>query len=347
MVKFLVLIAGALFAANVWLVQRVLRPLKRLAHTAEKVSSGELTAFEAQCGGIDEVETVRRSMVAMAGHVQRAQQQSRAYTDALSDGQEEERARIARELHDDTVQSLIAIAQRIDVVLATLEPDAKARAMLESARQQSTDAVVALRRLIGDLRPPALDELGLPPALRMLAQQSTEPRVSLTVDGVERRLEPGIELALYRSAAEALQNARRHAQASKIDVLLTFRNDYAQVTIKDDGVGFRWPLQTDDVLENRHFGLLGMAERLQRFSGSLQVRSQPAQGTQIDIRVPTVAVPLPANQVRDPVCSALLAPEQAYGSVEHRGERYYFCCPICQGTFQRDPDAYANPQPLR
>lgn len=342
MLRFLILAAGALLAANVWLVQRVLRPLRRLARTAEKVSGGELSAFEASCGGTADVETVRRSMMAMAGHVQRAQQQSRAYTDALSDGQEEERARIARELHDDTVQSLIAIAQRIDVALASLEPDSHARPTLDDARKQATDAVTALRQLIGDLRPPALDELGLIPALRMLAQQETTPPALVSVDGVERRLPPGIELALYRTTAEALQNARRHASASRIGISVAFRADYAQVTVEDDGVGFRWPLQTDEVLAGRHFGLLGMAERLQRFGGNLEVRSQPAQGSRIRIRIPTTAVPVPADEVRDPVCSALLAPDEAYGSVEHRGQRYYFCCPVCQGTFQRDPDAYIS-----
>lgn len=337
------LLFGALVASNVWLVQRVLWPVRRLAKNAQNLSEGDLSAFESSCGGIAEVDTLRRSMLAMAGHVQRSQQQSRAYTDALSDGQEEERTRLARELHDDTIQSLIAIAQSIDVALSTLNGDSeKVRPLLETARTQAVESVTNLRRVIADLRPPALDELGLIPALRMLAGKIDDVAFEMRVSGTERRLDPGIELALYRTAHEALSNARRHAQARHITLTVTFSAEATQIVVEDDGRGFLWPPPAGSLSEKGHFGLIGMAERVQRFGGTLRVQTAPAQGTRIEILIPTERAAQPADKVRDPVCSALIAPEQAYGSVEHNGTRYYFCCPVCQGTFLRNPEDYVS-----
>lgn len=339
MVKRMALTAG-LMAANVWLVQRVLRPVRRLARDAERLSEGDLAAFESNCGGIAEVDTLRRSMLAMAGHVQRAQQQNRAYTDALSDGQEAERSRIARELHDDTVQSLIAIAQSLDLVLNS--DIQSARPLLESARGQAVETVASLRRLIADLRPPALDELGLIPALRMLAGKADGPEVHIEVSGIERRLDPNVELALFRTAHEAIANARRHAQASHIDVTVAFEAELTRIAVADDGQGFTWPLQSDEMVTGGHFGLIGIAERVQRFGGTFRVDSAPGHGTRLEIAVPSQRVAQPADRVRDPVCSAIIAPDEAYGSVEYEGTRYYFCCPVCQGTFQREPAVYVT-----
>lgn len=340
MLRLWAALAGLLIAANVWLVQRVLRPVRRLAGNAQRLSEGDLSAFESSCGGINEVDTLRRSMLAMAGHVQRAQQQSRAYTDALSDGQEAERARIARELHDDTVQSLIAISQRIDVALST-DVDS-ARPLLQEARAQALESVAGLRRLIADLRPPALDELGLVAALRMLAHKIDDIAVQVRVEGAERRLDPGIELALFRTAHEALTNARRHAHARRIDVTIQFATKTTTICVEDDGEGFRWPPSNDVMVSGGHFGLIGMAERVQRFGGTLDVNSAPGQGTRVEIALPVQPVTQPADRVRDPVCSALIDPDKAYGSAEHDGVRYYFCCPVCQGTFLRDPEAYVT-----
>src|SRR5690606_12962230 len=131
--------------------------------------------------------------------------------------------RIARELHDDTIQALVAIAQRIDVALG-VDTDS-ARPLLAEARTQAVDAVTSLRRLIADCRRPALDELGLVPALRMAADKAGDVPVSVEVRGVERRLEPDVELALYRTAHEALANARRHANATQIWLRIAFRAD--------------------------------------------------------------------------------------------------------------------------
>jgi signal transduction histidine kinase/YHS domain-containing protein len=334
----------ASLAGNGWLLLRVLLPLRKLAHKANALERGDLTALQGPCPGVAEVESLRRSMEGMVGHVRRAQAQQQSYVAALADGQEAERIRIAQELHDDTVQSLIALAKTIELAEGLLDQDAdRAKALLRDARTGSVEAVYNLRRLIADLRPPALTELGLVTALRMLAaaEQQAIP-VEFTVSGAERRLEQAAELTLFRAAQEALTNAQRYSRAEQIRLRVGFLPDRVRLTIEDNGLGFDLPPRLHDFASGGHFGLLGIAERVKQLNGSLHLASTTGTGTCVEVELPFSAPQGPEGVVRDPVCSALIEPQQAYGSVEHAGVRYYFCCPVCQGTFQRDPGAFVD-----
>lgn len=137
-----------------------------------------------------EIDLLRRAMLAMTGHVQRAQEQSRAYTGALVHGQEMERQRLAHELHDDTVQALIAIGHSLDLARSAVQTNpASANDLLAATRAAAAQTAADLRDRIADLRPPALDELGLAAALRMLADTKIKGQV-VQVEGAERRLPP-------------------------------------------------------------------------------------------------------------------------------------------------------------
>lgn len=340
----------ASLAVNAWLVRRVLAPLRALARKAERLADGELDALEQPCGGVDEIETLRRAMVAMAGHVRRAQQQSAAYAEVLTNAQEAERARIARELHDDTIQALVGMGQHIEIALAVAkERPEQAAAMLRAVRDQAVEAAGNLRNLIGDLRPPALDELGLVAALRMLAGKADIP-TTVHVTGAERRLEEAQELALFRIAQEALGNAQRHSHATAVRLAIAYRAGAVELEISDDGAGFESGDDLTALAERGSYGLLGIQERVHNLKGNLAVRSAPGRGTQVKVDVATTEAPQPEGIVRDPVCSALIQPQQAYGHVVYENEVYYFCCPVCKGAFQRDPDLYlhggdAHPHP--
>ncbi|MBL8163438.1 MAG: YHS domain-containing protein [Anaerolineae bacterium] len=341
-----VLIAALLLslAANVWLALRVLRPLRRLSDGARGLAEGDFNALCENCGGVTDIDVLRRSMVAMAGHVQRAQVQGSAYAGALTKGQESERHRVARELHDETVQALVAIGQSIDLARTWVQRDpGRANVLLTTAREQATGAVDTLRGLIADLRPPALEELGLVAALRTLAERATDIQVRVTVKGQERRLDKEAELALFRSAQEGLTNARKHGRARSAEITVEYRADAARLTVRDDGQGLKETLTSDglhDLASSGHYGLLGIQERVISLGGTLSVTGTPGGGTTLSVRLPTSASAQPADTVRDPVCSALIAPQQAYGSVVYEGQTYYFCCPVCRGAFQRDPQAY-------
>jgi signal transduction histidine kinase/YHS domain-containing protein len=334
---------GASAAANWWLFQRVLAPVRRLSVSADRLAQGDLHALEGQCGGIREIGALQHTMASMAGHVQRAQTESRTYRHALTDGQEAERGRIAHELHDDTVQSLIAIAQSLDLAARWMASDPeRARTVLTTARSQAVDSVDNLRRLIADLRPPALEELGVAAALAMLAKEAHAAHVEVRVTGNALRLEGAAELALFRIAQEAVRNADQHANANRIVLDLDFQARSIHLTIQDDGIGFAAPAALEALAHERHFGLLGMRERVEQLDGTLTLTSRPGSGTRIRVELPLDAGPQPSERVRDPVCGADIEPERAFGSTDYDGTRYYFCCPVCQGAFQREPLAYVG-----
>lgn len=198
----------------------------------------------------------------------------------LVQGREEERERLARELHDQAIQSLVGLKFH----LAEKAPDAQADLQVE------IDGVIGtLRELCADLRPPALDRLGLAAALRSYTDDftaRTELPVELRVKGNERRLSPEIELAFFRVAQEALTNAWKHAQTPKVEVSLQFDEEAVKLTVADRGRGFEVPERLGVLAEAGHFGLMGMHERLELVGGTLRVASEPGQGTTIAARVP-------------------------------------------------------------
>lgn len=326
---------------NIWSFWRVLRPVQNLAARAAHMAQGDMSALEQPCSGIREISELRHTMATMAQHVQRAQAEELTYRHALADGQEAERARIARELHDDTVQSLVAIAQSIELGLNWLESNpTRAKSMLGLARTQAVESVDNVRRLIADLRPPALEELGIVPALRMLAQMDMGGLVEINVSGSERRIHAAQELALFRLAQEALRNAKQHGNPTCISLNLTFHTHEVLLTVKDNGVGFHLPVDLDCFTHEAHFGLIGMRERVKQLEGRLNIDSTPGTGTIVQAILPLDVMDQPSDDVRDPVCGAVIHPHRAYGSTVYEGERYYFCCPVCQGAFQQHPETY-------
>ncbi len=336
-----VTVLALLLVTNLWLLYRVLYPLQRLASQTTDVAQGNLLAFNQPCGGIPEISMLRRTMASMAGHVRRTHEDETAYRYSLTDGQEAERARIAHELHDDTVQSLVAIAQSIDLASGWIQKDPeRAAAMLKIARTQAVESVEGLRRLIADLRPPALEELGLIPALQMLADNESDTDVAVRVMGKERRLDEERELTLFRATQEAVRNAQRHGRAKNISITADYQPDEIHLTVSDDGIGFQVPDGVDCLAKQGHFGLAGIHERVQHLKGTVRLSSRLNQGTELSVTLPLSPAGQPSETVHDPVCGALIAPQQAYGSVEHQGQRWYFCCPVCQGAFQRSPETY-------
>lgn len=337
-------LGAALFiASNLWFYYRVMRPLEELSKQATELTKGDFESFDDSCGGISEIDSLRRAMSGMVGHVRRAQEQHRGYTERLMNGQEHERKRIARELHDDTVQSFVAIAQGIDLVNNWLTNDlGRAKLLLQSVRDQSIQAMTSLRELIGDLRPPALDEFGLVAALKMQLGRISDLQVNLFIEGKERRLSEIYELTLFRVVQEALSNVCRHSHATEASIYVCYFKDHVSVTVQDSGRGFFLPGSFNDFAVSGHYGLLGIQERVEHLNGSFYVKSHPDTGTTLTVSLPLEIPQQPGGTERDPVCSAVLQPEQAYGSVEYQGKRYYFCCPVCQGAFQKEPAIYLS-----
>ena len=209
---------------------------------------------------------------------------------------ERERRRWALELHDETLQGLGALRALLSAAQAHGGED-QLRATMRSATDLLNDEIGRLRRLIVDLRPSELDELGLAAALEHLLGRfrGTDPFLITTDvhrlaaeedDGL--RLVPEIETAIFRVVQEGLTNIRKHARASHVHVSVRERDGAMEVVVADDGAGFE-----PGGVQGRHFGLLGMHERAELVSGSLDVSSSPA-GT-------TVRLVVPAIRDREPV----------------------------------------------
>jgi signal transduction histidine kinase len=168
----LVLIPGlAITALAVWFaIHSIVRPLQRLESRAADLAAGDFASIEAPVGGIEEIRRLQASLSAMADQLEKAQDAMRTYIGAITRAQEEERLRLARELHDHTIQALIALDQRQQMLKRHLVEDPAAADRLAELRRMTADAIDELRRLIRAMRPIYLEELGLLPALEMLAR---------------------------------------------------------------------------------------------------------------------------------------------------------------------------------
>jgi len=220
----------------------------------------------------------------------RMQESLRFYLGQITMAQEEERKRIARELHDETIQALVVLARQLeDIISVSSDLSFDKRRLLENLRKQADDIMANVRQLSQDLRPPALDRLGLVPALEWLASdigKRSGINVGVRIHGVSRRFSPEVELVLFRVAQEALRNAWRHAQATKTDVIVEFGDRKIRITIKDNGEGFDLPETTGDLVKRGRLGLAGMQERIQLVRGSLKMKSSPGEGTMVVIEAP-------------------------------------------------------------
>ncbi len=264
----------------------VIRPLQRLKVKAGQLVKGDFSAIAGPVGGIQEIEDLQTALVEMARAVQQAQLRLHEYIGAITTAQEEERTHLARDLHDDTVQTLISLNQQVQMAQRNLERDPSvASARLTEVRQISQQAIEDIRRMIHGLRPSYLAELGLVSALEMLAEQETSVAVSFQMQGEEQRLSDKIELALYRITQEALSNIRKHSQATQATIEIAFSSVEVILSIQDNGCGFDPPkLQTLPI--SGHYGLVGIRERTQLIGATLQINSQKEQGTQIRLQVP-------------------------------------------------------------
>jgi two-component system, NarL family, sensor histidine kinase DevS len=197
---------------------------------------------------------------------------------------EAERHRWARELHDETLQALAALKVLLSSAVRLDDPDAM-RSAMRDATQQLTGDIESLRSLIAELRPPALDQLGLAPALTSLAQRTAavnglEVRAELQLPD-DRRLTPEAETTVYRIVQESLTNVVKHAHAAAVDLAVRCDGREVEISVADDGVGF-----DPDGAGATGFGLLGMSERAELAGGELSVRSGRGAGTVIRARLP-------------------------------------------------------------
>jgi len=211
------------------------------------------------------------------------------YISEITKAQEEERKRIAREIHDESIQTLATLALDIDGISREKErlpEDITSR--LDRLRTEVNGILKGLRRFSHELRPGVIDQVGMVSALEILTEElNKENRVktSLEVAGSERRLMPETELALFRIAQEALRNVRRHSRGTQAAIRLKFTRSKVKLTVSDDGRGFELPGMLSDFAAEGKLGLIGMQERARLLGGKLLVRSGLGRGTTVVVEV--------------------------------------------------------------
>ncbi len=247
------------------------------------------------------------------------QRRTEAYAEHVLRAQEEERRRIARELHDEPVQSLVHLCHRIDAVMDSADLPENTLVELESTRTLTEDTITELRNIATALRPPALDDLGLVASLRNLIAEYRErdtAKIWLKTAGMIPKLDKWQELTIYRIAQEALSNVERHSGATQVTVSLKSTPSMLRLVVVDNGHGFAgMPFDhyiiTDQTIKNystgiydkqnhgsgsaaggeasyndrAHLGLLGMTERAQLVGASLRIVSHPDQGTLVSLKM--------------------------------------------------------------
>jgi signal transduction histidine kinase len=257
-----------------------------VVESARRFGAGDLTARAPEPRGFAELTDVANALNTAAEEIERRQGEQAKLIAELVAVEEETRRRIAADIHDDTAQAVAAAGLRMDALIADLE-DPAARETAANARQALTEANRRLRRLLFELRPPALDEAGLAPALELFLTDA------FSHDGfdwrVDDRLEgeppPEVRSVLYRVALEALTNVRKHASASEVEVLLERRGVGVTVRVRDDGEGFRLP-DPDAPAEPGHIGIVSMRERAEAARGRFALSSTPGGGTTVEFWMP-------------------------------------------------------------
>ncbi|CAM3999294.1 sensor histidine kinase [Geobacillus stearothermophilus] len=205
----------------------------------------------------------------------------------ITEAQEEERRRLSREIHDGPAQLLAHVLLRSDLVEKVIKERGTEAAIAEirDFRKMVHSALSEVRRIIYDLRPMALDDLGLVPTLKKYLQTTEEynngVHISFVHIGEEIRLPSRMEAAVFRLVQESVQNALKHAEARHIDVKMEVTCHHLLVSVKDDGKGF-----DPSVKKENAFGLIGMRERVELLGGTLDIRSKIGSGTTVFIRVP-------------------------------------------------------------
>jgi signal transduction histidine kinase len=287
----LVLVPGLLLALGlVWFgLQRIVRPLQRLEAQARELGWGNFSVIEKPVGGIDEIQHLQDTLRLMVKSIQAAQAGMHNYIGAITQAQEDERTRLARELHDQTTQSLIALNHQQQMLKPHFRDNSEATAMLAELRSMIEAIIEDLRRIVRAMRPIYLEELGLATALKMLVKDlnlGEQVAVRFEQQGTPRRLSPETELALYRVTQEALTNAWHHSEASSITLSIAFEESHVTISVSDNGKGFAAPERATDLSVTGHFGILGMYERAALIGAHLQIHSGHNKGTTVTIRVP-------------------------------------------------------------
>ena len=280
----------------------ITRPIQDLMKGAEAIGKGNLD-YTLKVNNNDELGDLADSFNKMASELKtyteqlkstaienvnkekKIQENLRIYMSKIVQAQEAERKRIARELHDDTIQSLVVVSRKLDD-LSSGNSKYSAGDIRDDIRQIIED----IRHFSQELRPSILDDLGLIPALKWLVsdfEKNYKILVETEITGTQRQLPPESELVMFRIIQESLTNIGKHSRASDVSINVVFSDGYFKVIIQDNGIGFELPGKISDLARIGKLGLVGIRERAELLGGKFNIESRPGKGTTLTIEVPS------------------------------------------------------------
>ncbi len=282
-------------ALNFVVLQIAFRPLHGLGKVMKRVQEGE-RSLRAPLTGEPETDLLAQTFNVMLEAIDEA---NRLRTSQIINAQEQERKRVARELHDETSQVLTSLLISLAVLEESITtPEAQGR--IAETRMLAHQTLRAIRSLSIDLRPSALDDLGLLPALRWYIkeyQQKFSIQVEFQSTGFRERLPAEMETALYRIVQEALTNIAKYAHAHTVYVTLKEEANQVYATITDDGCGFDIEKLQKIAGQERGLGLVGMQERAHLLDGTLNIQSSPDHGTIVQASIPLPVAVVPGKKI--------------------------------------------------
>jgi two-component system sensor histidine kinase UhpB len=296
---YAVMVGGGIVAStalNFLVLKLALHPLGEIQRVIQRVETGDMSA-RVDANQIGDRDLARFSLLfnemldrleENADTIRQDREQLRRMALAVLNAQEEERRRLARELHDQTSQALSIMLVGIDTGLKEMPPRvSEGHQQLLFLKKVATQTLEELRALSRNLHPTVLDDLGLLPAVRWYARNTLEKAgIHVTIDarGLDERLPSEIETAVFRIVQESLSNVLRHAEAKEATVRLVKADGELAVEVSDDGKGF----DVNKVRSSRthNLGLVGMEERATLLGGSFQIESGEGRGTRISVRIP-------------------------------------------------------------
>jgi len=306
---------GTAIILTIGISRSIVNPLKELIHGADLIARGDLSNAIAPHGS-DEIgilsrsfETMRRKLVKSGERIRlhtqeletrvkertrqinESQQRAEKLLKKVISTQEEERKRIARELHDDTLQEMLAALMKIDI--CRINPAEITMDKIDTIRGIITRAYDGLISLMQNLRPSLLDDLGLVAAVQSLLNMHLGERgihYFINTTGLkDKRFRPEVEIILFRIVQEAVVNIARHSQAENVFILFKCDETAVYADIEDDGIGFDLSSlikHAPDVRDRRGLGIMGMRERALLIGGEMEICSQPGIGTKVTVQIP-------------------------------------------------------------
>lgn len=285
---FLILAASAIAATvlvNAGILRLALRPLRRLQRTAARVRTGDIGSRAPFSPLADRrtQELIEAFNETLEG-VEEYRRRLRAMTARLVSREEEDRMKVARELHEDTAQRLASLLLTLQLEAREGNPDSL-RGVVEDARREIATALETIRGYAADRQPPPLEDLGLGRALEAHARsiaEAVDVEIRIACQPVDAELPAACRLVLYRIVQEAIENAASHARASAVEVRIERENGRVVARVADDGEGF----DVEKAMDRGGIGLFGMRERAAMVGGSVVIDSDPGTGTTVTASVP-------------------------------------------------------------